>query len=827
MRCGANASVSVLPFRFDFDTIPHGQTTFGFVIQPSLLWEIFGRTYGPIPPLFLAGRTKPFLKEQRRLEVFSCPEVLSDLSQTALYIISDFSQNTMKFTAKEKTQMKNYANADKPQNPPEDFPQIALGDDERRSDLARRLLWQHTISHGPDWKSWLYDEDKFPKYPELPAGPKATLWDGWMCTPELWPAVHTDTTVERMRSLWKETLLARHIDGEGYVETDQGVFYAHTRGWPFPLWESGDATIGWHFTFHGQQGELGTPSGMTFRIKNTCTTEGFTVEGLRDDGLDDGWQLGITAPDASVETPAIAMEAHQAPYMQVRWHGENIGHNEPYLEWQREEDTDYSPSRRMYFTPCPNCETLHNEEDILDHSYIMVPLYKHREWSGYIKRLRVQLGNTAPGGNLTLLALFPNYDTRINVNNPQYVRGCIDFFDNTRDLDFLRRNIFRMRMSLRAYMHDHHTLSEHVVKTTWVGHEGKDSLRMENGELVRECGRSVQNNWLDILPFGYYDCFATVYYYDAVRRFSKLEQQICGHPEWNIAYSYDAFDPSTLSRHAAEVKERGNELFWNRETGRFAAGVDIDGIMHDVGITMHNLEAVCAGFATNEHAKSIMDWISGIRTVEGDASQGADIYCFDFAPRITTKLNEFYWFWGWDPKWASFSNQIQDGGAALAFSYFDIMSRLAVYGADNAWERLSAILDWYGDVCEAGGYKAYYDNRNMSLQGGNSAGALGITSEFFESLLPVQSVLHGFLGYRAAGDHIVVNPSLPSHMEELRITNIAYDRIEMDITVSRNEKTVSIVCRGQNDASAQDIDRELTVVTQTDFRIVIREQPKK
>ena len=717
--------------------------------------------------------------------------------------------------------MKNYSNADKTQNPPADFPMIKISNDDKRSDLARRLLWQHTISHGPEWDSWLYGEDKFPKYPELPAGPKATLWDGWMCTSDLWPAIHTDMTIERMRSLWKKALLTRHIDCEGYVETKQGVFYAHNRGWPFPLWESGDATIGWHFTFHEQAGEFGTPNGMAFRIKKDCNQEGFVITGLRDKGLNEGWNLEIEAPDASAETPLFQMEAHQAPYVQLRWHALDIGQNEPYLEWQREEDSDYSPSRRMYFTPCPERDSLQSEEDILNHSYTMVPLYKHNEWNGNIKRLRIQVGNLSSGGRLTILALFPNYDTRFNVNNPQYIKGCVDFFNNTRDLDFLRRNISRMRLVLRSFMHDHHTLSEHVVKTTWIGHEGKDSLCIKNGELVRECGRSVPNNWLDILPFGYYDCYATVFYYDAVCRFAVLEQQIVDHPEWNIADSFDAFDPSTLQIHASEVKKKGNEMFWNADTGRFAAGIDIDGIMHDVGITLHNLEAVYAGFATDEHAKSIMDWISGVRIVDVDISQGADIYCFDFAPRITTKRNEFYWFWGWDPSWASFSNQIQDGGAALAFSYFDIMSRLTVYGADNAWERLSAILDWYGDVCEAGGYKAYYDLRNMSLQGGNSAGALGITSEFFESLLPVQSVLHGFLGYRAAGDHVIVNPNLPSHMDELCITNIAYDRIELDITASKPEKKIYISVKGQNNSSARCTDRKLEVVTKTDYQVVI------
>ena len=696
-----------------------------------------------------------------------------------------------------------YRNADKPLAPPPDYPQITIEGDARRSRLAAELLWQHTLAYGPRWKDWLYGPDGFPIYPELPSGPKATLWDGWMVGPELWPAITTDGIRQRMASLWKEGLLGRVVDEEGYVETDQGVFFAHNRGWPFPVWDDGAHNQGWSFSFHGQAGELNTPNGTVFRPKKQETPEGFATQGMKELGMSaDGWMLTLEETHAWLETPACRIETLQAPYMQIRWSGTNLGPTEPYIEWKRDGDEGYCPSRRMYFAPCPEQSDLATREDQLTQGgYTMIPLYKHPQWQGVITGMRIQLGNQTTGGILRVLGLFPNYDTRHNINNPQYIRGCTDYFAHTGDLDFLRRGIANMRRALRAFMHDHHTLTEKVVLTTWVGHDGQPSLYIDaEGNMVKDFGHGIPNNWLDILPFGHYDCYATTFYYSALMKMAALEHLIQIRPDWNIPHEYDAFDPVWLKSHAAEVKERGNALFWNLETGRFYPGIAKNGEKHDIGITLHNLEAIYTGFATEEHALAIMDWVSGRRIVEGDTAQGKDIYQYRFAPLITTVKNTEYWFWGYpDPRTVPFGAQIQDGGAALAFSYFDILARLQVYGPDDAWARVADILDWFEEVQGEGGYHQYYSNRNITLQGGNVGGGLGITSEFFESLLPMQALLHGFLGYTPHGDRIAVNPQLPSAIDSLRITQIAWRNLVLDISVSRTEKNITVVFEGQAD----------------------------
>ncbi len=94
------------------------------------------------------------------------------------------------------------------------------------------------------------------------------------------------------------------------------------------------------------------------------------------------------------------------------------------------------------------------------------------------------------------------------------------------------------------------------------------------------------------------------------------------HPEWQIPGGVLSFEPGMLESHAAEVKAEGNRLFWNPDTQRFNACVDADGKTHDYGFTFLNLESIYYDFATTEHARAILSWINGDRTVAGDTAQG-------------------------------------------------------------------------------------------------------------------------------------------------------------------------------------------------------------
>lgn len=241
---------------------------------------------------------------------------------------------------------------------------------------------------------------------------------------------------------------------------------------------------------------------------------------------------------------------------------------------------------------------------------------------------------------------------------------------------------------------------------------------------------------------------------------------------------------------AAEVRTKGNEVFWNAAAGRFAVCIDSEGQAHDYGFVSPNLEAVHFDFATPEHARSILDWISGARLVEGDTVRGEEIYRWIFAPLTTTRHNPDWWSWP-NRDGGAWGSGIQNGGCVLGYSYYDLMARLKVRGPDDAWARLKAILGWFGEVKAAGGYKEYYARRGGSLQGGNVGGNLGITLEFWESAMVPQIMLNGFLGFRPEADGFSLRPDLPCDWPELAIDHLSLHGRTLGLKASAEDITVT------------------------------------
>ncbi|HET6455827.1 MAG TPA: glycosyl hydrolase family 65 protein, partial [Armatimonadota bacterium] len=91
----------------------------------------------------------------------------------------------------------------------------------------------------------------------------------------------------------------------------------------------------------------------------------------------------------------------------------------------------------------------------------------------------------------------------------------------------------------------------------------------------------------------------------------------------------------------------------------------------------------------------------------------------------------------------------------------------------------------------AGGYRKYYDGtREGTLQGGGTAGGLGLDAEFFESVLVPQIMIDGFLGFKPGVDGFTVNPRLPSDWPELMIDRIHWhDRV---LTIRATKDSVEI-----------------------------------
>lgn len=640
--------------------------------------------------------------------------------------------------------------AQKQDTMPEDFPTFRVPGFERDMETLRDLYWLH--------------------YPG--SGPKATIWDEWLPIPSLWPAVETDGRAQKMRQEWRTALLGRIIDKDGYVATHQHHSIAHQLGWPFPFWNQGNGGMGWHFSFKNTVG-------MPWRQGHLNTTEGWKLTGAEDAGMtEDGWALKASAPHALVTAPEHDIDTFQAPFLQLRWKSDGLALAQPYVEW-RAADQTFSSARRVYFDPAG-----------ADIEYTMIPVYEHPLWRGHIQQLRIGFDNSAPA-SATIQAFFTTYDTRQNINNQVFVMGSAEYFRWTRDLAFLRANINRMRAALQYVMTAQHGLEKKAVYTDWWGHDGRSGLELKaDGTKVIHCGVGIGNNYWDLMPFGGLDAYATIRYYVALRDMAALERAIEANPGWAIPAGPLKRAPEFLDKHAEEVKAHGNRVFWNRETGRFIGAIDVDGQKHDYGFTFLNLESIYYGFATPQHAKQILSWIEGKRTVKGDTSTGADIYHWRFGPRSTTKRNIDWYFWAWSaPESLPFGGQVQDGGAVLGWSFHDLMTRCIADGPDSAWARLKEVNSWFRDVQAAGGYRAYYkDGRDgATLQGGGTAGGLGLDAEFFESVLVPQVMLQGFLGFNARFDGFDLNPKLPKEWPELSIDRIYYGNLTLGVTVRPQE----------------------------------------
>ena len=604
----------------------------------------------------------------------------------------------------------------------------------------------------------------------------------------------------------RDNLLAMQIGDDGYVYTHQHFSHAHDLGWPFPLWTQAafnkhdvrGITAGWHFQEEeGLRGWVanflrGDPKMKPWYGPDAVAA--WHMEGGESPGIvGQAWEILAADGDVTLNSPKDApLNAFNVPYLQMRWTWDSAPqhHAIPYIEWQREKDTEWSESRRVYCYP---------EKTPLSQEYFhsISTMHTHPEWQGQIKQLRVVL----PGGGRTyqIDSIFTVYDTRHTINNPIYILSSYNYFVWTGDLPFLKEQMPRLRFALRYMQTELGGLELNRIRNPWPGHAGRAGwIKQDDGVKLMRPGRGVGNNYWDLMPFGWDDFYSTMQYYAALLRMAELEAAIAEHPGWNIPGGPLALDAEELRHHAEHVKATANELFWNEETGRYFASIDIDGNAYDYGYTFLNLEAIWYDIVPEDRAETIMAWIDGKRIVERDTSQGDDIYHWRFAPRATTKRNVEWYGQGWSaPESIPWGGQVQDGGAVLGFTFYDLWARLKVLGPENAWERLNEIAEWDREVQATGGYRAYYadGSHGTTLQGCGTPGGLGIDCEFYESSLMPAILVYGFLGIDPKpGKPLSVAPRLPTATEGLSLHGLQFRGDTFTVEVNREqtgEKTLN------------------------------------
>ena len=668
---------------------------------------------------------------------------------------------------------------------PDDYPRFHFSGHDSRAALLSRYLWHHFHHRaGQD------------------GGGKVLFNKEYLTLSDMWVAgAFVEAHNKSIQEVFRSHFLGIKLDPEGYVHTHQHFSHAHDYGWPFPLWTqvpggAAGVTAGWHFQEDGAGWVWGYLKGWKSPLYHgeSCL-KGWELEGLRSHGLVEGkWRLEATGDSPALVTPkGIEIDALNAPFLQLRWKRspEPPGHAIPYVEWLREGDERFGEDRRVHIYPGQS-----EFEHLTGTTHCITPMHRHPKWRGKIVRLRLALAPGESDVTLDIDSFFAAYDTRHPINNPFFILACWNYYRWTGDVDFLRAAIDRMRRALRHQQKEMGGLALNHIRNTWPGHDGRPGYTIApDGSKTYHPGRGIGNNYWDLLPFGWDDMYATSQYYAATLVMAEVEEAIRAHPGWGLPRGPLALDPTELREHAAAVKAEANRKFWDDQKGRFVGWIDADGVAHDYGFTFVNLEAIWYGIASDDHARAIMDWVSGRRVIEGDTSTGEDIYRWRFGPRATTKRNVECYGHAWTgPEAIPWGGQIQDGGAVLGFSFFDLWARLQVRGPDEVWERLGEILAWEEEVWAGGGYREYYQDgtRGTTLQGGGTAGGLGIDFEFHESSLLPAIVVYGFLGLDPQADGLAIRPRLPSQCPQMGVSSVLYCGVRLGIKATSDRIEIAL-----------------------------------
>ncbi len=653
----------------------------------------------------------------------------------------------------------------------------------------------------------------------------------------------SDVPVDKFGYTWSTT------EAEALQSGMQAPTAMFGQGWPFPDYTlSGGDSSGWEWN------DAGMNEGWTVSVNGNpaaaeVTSGFFSVENARIR------EVQFTSPETTYLVPK------HAPFLEIDIRlndlnniGSTSGFENILVEWQKgESDTWYSVDYKSFATYPTNIGATFSKT-------IYFPMYQHPDWgrsdssADAVSRIRITVlakENMSVSGGVRLNYVRGQYDTRQTNNNALLLRAGRMYVEYTGDREYLEKNLVRFRKAAE-FLIDLCGGKDGLItmEDFFVGHEGATN---------KDIGSSIGNGYWDIIscaPDGFY---TNIYYYKAIESMLYLEEAAAAMgiqaempsvstgvfhdgQEGSVTYTQTAESLAQLlenirAKLQAPVDTAAKTGFWDAAKGRFIEGFDANGEVIDYGFIMFNLEAVAAGICTDEQAKQIMDWVSGVRIVEEDAADAPGltpeakeenyasgyrgtrvredgsfdytgtlgIYDFAFAPRSTTvrNTNQYVWNWAGTNK---FGGQVQDGGAIMYLSYYDLMSRISVYGADNAFERLKGIQSWYEQVkavADAANvdetdptrfYREYYSKLGIVMQGAGTAGGIGLDEEFLESALVLAAIPYGFFGLGSASyQTLCVAPQLPADLDWWKMENLRFCDVDYDLSIGANFVQISYV----------------------------------
>lgn len=350
------------------------------------------------------------------------------------------------------------------------------------------------------------------------------------------------------------------------------------------------------------------------------------------------------------------------------------------------------------------------------------------------------------------------YDTRHFTTNPNFILATYRYYAWTRDREFLKANAARVRSAM-AFMLDKLGGAGGIITLPDKDHGGTPD--------------DLPSNYWDDIPFGGKSAYENAYFYASLGAMASIES---------------ALGDSDRSRFYNDLREKCrksyNELFWNDKAGRYIGCIDKNGVVRDYGFTYVNMEAATYGLPDKAQVERMYHWMEHDKTSSGKI----DTYSrFRFAPRCNTIDCKGWWYLNGKAEIVAqdFDAHLENGGAILYTSGYDIMARAKYLGADNAFKRLREILARYEEpdaLC--GGSPLRY--------GENNGWQVGTDQPFPESGIVPASFLYAFLGIQATADGIVITPNLPAELDFAGVRNLHFQDRMLDVKVTRT--SVSIRC---------------------------------
>ncbi len=558
-------------------------------------------------------------------------------------------------------------------------------------------------------------------------------------------------------------------------------------GWPFPTYaDSQGLTTGWEW--------------------NGLNAEGWSSVNARNDGVSSGeWHGSTTKRDPQLLSPVVSIDSFQAPFVTLEIQYDSIDIFASPAErvfrfwWQTASEPTWTTDKSVSSDTFPMLPIAALQAGVTSRVF-QLPLYLHAKWAGQtITRVRLDpLESSAPRtATWRLNYLRLTYDTRHAMNNPDFVRAIARKFFWDGDTDYLKVELARLRQATQ-FMLTHMRGDElGILDHGWFqGHDSPGLL----GPGQPRVGHGIGNGWHDLISMGPRELFAALAFYRSLFAMAEIERFVEANPQ------YDSAKPTVVGRDGSTVvpyletsaslmarvpivRQAIHTQFWSAVTGRYGGWRTTAGELRDYGAVQANLEVLATDIPDATAVRSILDWLDGTRIVPGDTSVGLDIYANRFAPRFTTRKNDYDYMWSWTGYTQPWGLWIEDGGTSLLASFYDFQARLKqgdVTGAWSAWQRM---LDHHKTVRDFGGvganfYRAYYAAHPElgSLGGGGAAGGLGLDSDFIENMLAPEAWFVAWLGVESNEPGVLrIAPTLPPTLTQMGVRSAVYRNSRLDI----------------------------------------------